>query len=223
MTYTRAAFNNAVATVYSAAATLTVNSALPLGWSDTDIGGPRAATGELILSTRVYTISGAGADIWNDSDQFNFASTRRSGNGTLDRRGRFDYQYQRMGQGRRHFPQRHHRRLALRSHGGDRRGGRELPVAEHGWRVVQFRPGDGNQYPGLGGLVRDGDGSAFSGYYSSNGTTWTQVGAAQTIVMNSTVHPAVDSTLGTLVGRRTRRRACKTTTTGGIIPVWATG
>ena len=36
-------------------------------------------------------------------------------------------------------------------------------------------------------LVRDGDGSAFSGYYSSNGTTWTQVGAAQAIVMNSTV------------------------------------
>ena len=78
----RAAFSNAVATVYSAAATLTVNTALPSGWTDADIGGP-APAGAANLSNGVYTISGGGADIWNESDQFNFASTPLSGNGTL--------------------------------------------------------------------------------------------------------------------------------------------
>jgi fibronectin type 3 domain-containing protein len=52
--------------------------------SDSDIGSPGdAGSASYNSSTGVWTIAGGGADIWNASDQFNFASTPVSGNATL--------------------------------------------------------------------------------------------------------------------------------------------
>ena len=55
---------------------------LPTGWTDQDIGAPAiAGTGGYTSPT--FTVIGAGADIFGTSDQFNFASTSTSSDGSL--------------------------------------------------------------------------------------------------------------------------------------------
>jgi hypothetical protein len=56
--------------------------ALPAGWSSTDIGAVGAA-GHASSSGGVFTVTGAGADIWNTADAFHFAYTTLTGDGTL--------------------------------------------------------------------------------------------------------------------------------------------
>ncbi len=50
----------------------TVRAALPAGWSDADIGSPSLA-GSASETSGNWTVTGGGADIWNAADQFNFA------------------------------------------------------------------------------------------------------------------------------------------------------
>ena len=47
-------------------------AALPSGWTDVGIGSPGIA-GSASYAAGNWTVSGGGADIWNSSDQFNFA------------------------------------------------------------------------------------------------------------------------------------------------------
>src|ERR1039457_3619038 len=54
---------------------------LPAGWSDTDIGSPGLA-GSASYASGAWTVTGGGSDIWNAADQFNFASTNFTGDGT---------------------------------------------------------------------------------------------------------------------------------------------
>jgi hypothetical protein len=61
---------------------LAPSSGLPAGWSDGDIGSP-ANHGSATLSTLAWTINGGGADIWNTSDQFNFAHAPLTGDGSV--------------------------------------------------------------------------------------------------------------------------------------------
>src|SRR4051794_12531031 len=56
--------------------------ALPAGWSSTDIGAVGAA-GQASWSAGVFTVAGAGADIWNTADAFRFAYTTFTGDGTI--------------------------------------------------------------------------------------------------------------------------------------------
>ena len=55
---------------------------LPPGWSDADIGSP-ALTGSASDNNGLWTVTGGGSDIWNNADQFNFASTNFTGDGTM--------------------------------------------------------------------------------------------------------------------------------------------
>ena len=57
-------------------------AALPPGWSDADIGSPGLA-GSAGYTNGLWTVTGGGADIWNSADQFNFASTNYTGDGTM--------------------------------------------------------------------------------------------------------------------------------------------
>lgn len=57
-------------------------AALPAGWADNDIGSPGLA-GSATDASGLWTVTGGGADIWGTSDQFNFASTNYSGDGTM--------------------------------------------------------------------------------------------------------------------------------------------
>jgi regulation of enolase protein 1 (concanavalin A-like superfamily) len=55
---------------------------LPSPWLDTDVGSP-ALAGSASYSNGVYTVNGAGADIYGTSDQFNYVNQPASGNGTI--------------------------------------------------------------------------------------------------------------------------------------------
>ena len=57
---------------------------LPVGWNSGDIGAPSpAGSSGYDAATGIFTITGAGNDIWNNSDQFQFAYTTLSGNGSI--------------------------------------------------------------------------------------------------------------------------------------------
>jgi uncharacterized repeat protein (TIGR01451 family) len=57
---------------------------LPAPWTDTDVGSP-AIAGSASYNGGVFTVNGAGADIWGTSDQFNYVNQPLAGdgNGTL--------------------------------------------------------------------------------------------------------------------------------------------
>jgi len=55
---------------------------LPSGWSSQDVGSP-SLSGSSAYSNGTYSLSGAGTDIWNNSDQFQFASQTISGDETV--------------------------------------------------------------------------------------------------------------------------------------------
>ena len=57
-------------------------ASLPAGWSDADIGSPGLA-GSASYTNGNWTVTGGGADIWNNADQFNYASTNFTGDGTM--------------------------------------------------------------------------------------------------------------------------------------------
>lgn len=75
----------------SSATTVTVGAPVPGGvtvlpspWTDGDIGSTGAAGGATYASsTGVYTVKGAGGDIWGTADAFNFASQALAGDGEL--------------------------------------------------------------------------------------------------------------------------------------------
>ena len=71
---TAVAVDNVGARTTSATATITVNSAtptLPAPWANRDIGTP-AIAGRASESGGTFSVTGAGADIWDASDQFQF-------------------------------------------------------------------------------------------------------------------------------------------------------
>jgi regulation of enolase protein 1 (concanavalin A-like superfamily) len=55
---------------------------LPSPWVDTDVGSP-AISGSASYTNGVYSVSGAGADIYGMNDQFNYAYQPANGNATL--------------------------------------------------------------------------------------------------------------------------------------------
>ena len=55
---------------------------LPTGWSTSDIG-TLGATGSASYSSGTFTVSGAGADIWNGADAFRFVYTPMTGDGSI--------------------------------------------------------------------------------------------------------------------------------------------
>ncbi len=59
-----------------------VAPSLPVPWIDTDVGSP-AVGGSGSYANGVYTVKGAGTDIWGTNDQFNYANQPANGNGTL--------------------------------------------------------------------------------------------------------------------------------------------
>jgi hypothetical protein len=83
---TAVATDNQGAATTSAPITVTVSSGttgnLPSGWDDFDVGEPGAG-GSATYANGVFTVSGAGADIWGTSDAFNFAATELSGDGSI--------------------------------------------------------------------------------------------------------------------------------------------
>jgi hypothetical protein len=66
----------------SFAASPAAAQSLPSGWSSVDIGDV-GATGHASYGSGVFTVAGAGADIWNDADAFRYVYTSLTGDGSI--------------------------------------------------------------------------------------------------------------------------------------------
>jgi hypothetical protein len=55
---------------------------LPSGWASADIGSPQLS-GSASYTGSTYSVTGAGVDIWNNSDQFRFAYRQLTGDGVI--------------------------------------------------------------------------------------------------------------------------------------------
>jgi hypothetical protein len=166
-------------------AAVTVSSTgLPSGWSDADIGAP-AHAGSASYGGGTWTVSGGGADIWNGSDQFNFASSSLAGNGSIVAEVTSltnTNAWAKAG-------------VMLRNGGAANAAFVDVLVTPGNGVAFQWRPTAGGT-PGnvqVTGVAAPAwvkltlSGSSFTGFYSTNGTTWTQVGSTQTITMASPV------------------------------------
>ena len=151
--------------------------------ADGDIGSP-ALKGSASYDTAVgmYTITGAGKDIWGSTDQFHFDYKTQPGDAVIVARVNGvvkTYGWAKAG-------------VMFRS---DTTAGSQfvdLLVTPSNGVAFQWRSASGGlssnaavagiKAPEWVKLVRSGN--SFSGFYSSDGVTWTQVGAAVTVNMN---------------------------------------
>jgi regulation of enolase protein 1 (concanavalin A-like superfamily) len=179
-----APFSNVVVTVsdgvwsVNAAFTwnVTIGTALPAPWAGNDIGSP-GLVGSAEYSAGMYTVEGGGADIWNSSDQFYFASRQFTGNGEIIARITSQSNTDPWAKAGVMF--------------------RETSQANSRHTMMVLTPGNGTAFQyraSTGGvsataagssaaapnnwvrLVRNGD--LISGYRSTDGVNWTQVGSA---------------------------------------------
>ena len=165
---------------------ITVTGSLPGGWTGADIGTVGIAGGAS-QNGGVYTVSGAGADIWNTADAFQFVSQSLVGNGEI--RARVTSQSNTN---------------VWAKAGVMIRDGTSAGAAD---TLMAVTPGNGFSFisrttagaastsvagPALNAAPNNWvritrSGTLFTSYVSANGTTWTQVGTA-TITMGSTVN-----------------------------------
>jgi fibronectin type 3 domain-containing protein len=156
---------------------------LPAGWSEADIGSP-ALTGYTRCDGFTWMVAGSGSDIWNSSDQFHFASRSLSGNGSIVARV-----------------------AGVQNTNATAKAGvmfRDSGAASAMYALVAVTPTAGIKFEyrnSTGGnaasagtvtgptapvwvrLTRTGN--VFSGYFSTDGVTWTQIGGNLTINMSS--------------------------------------
>lgn len=164
----------------------TVTSPAPsLNLTSADIGAPKLA-GSTALSNGVYTVKASGVDVWNNSDSFRFVYQTLTGNGTII--ARVDSVSNTAGWAKAGLMMREV--LAANSKNAF------MAISATQGLAFQGRTATGGASAGVSGgaglapywlkLVRSG--STFTGYKSTDGVTWTQVGSALTIGMNSTIY-----------------------------------
>jgi hypothetical protein len=158
---------------------------LPSGWADTDIGSPGLpGAADYSVSSGTWSVAGGGSDIWNTSDQFHFASEHLAGDGSIVARVTSVQNTDPWAKAGVMFRD-----------SADPSAPFVDVVATPGQGVsFQWRSAAGGNpsfvaIPGVTApvwvrLVRSGN--AFSGYYSTDGVTWTQIGTTQTIAMSTT-------------------------------------
>jgi len=167
-------------------ATITVNLnnvTVPAPWTTADIGAV-AATGMAELDQGVFTVKGSGVDIWGTSDEFRFVYQRLTGNGEII--ARVDSltntnSWAKAGVMIRDTLATNSKEVAMfdsYSQGTtfqyrSSTGGSSANKASTGAAPIWVR------------LVRNGN--TLTGYKSTNGTTWTQVGTVN-VTMASTVY-----------------------------------
>ena len=188
---TAVATDNGNASTTSTAVPITVTqgppppSNLPTGWSAADVGATGAA-GSSTFANGVYSVTGAGADVWGTADQFHYAYRTLTGDGSIVARVTSI------------------QNVNVWTKAGVMIRNSLSPSAAHGFMVVaasatkgvpfQRRPSDGagsvstsgsaNTAPRWVRLVRAGN--LITGYESDDGVTWTVV-ASDTFAMGSTV------------------------------------
>jgi hypothetical protein len=156
-------------------------------WTSQDIGSPAlAGSHSYNASTGTFTVNGAGADIWASSDQFHFVtrSTPLVGNGTIT--ARLVSQTNPNGWAK--------AGVMIRDGLAANAKNAAMLATPTGNRPFQYRVATGGTTASANlasssavwlRLTRSGN--TFTAFHSPNGTTWTQVGAAQTITMGTDV------------------------------------
>jgi len=163
---------------------VSVNSTqLPPSFSDADIGGP-AVVGSAVLdlANGGWIVNGGGSDIWNSSDQFNFASEVFSGDGALVAQVEglnYTDPWAKAG-------------VMFRDSLDAGSVFADMVVTPGNGVALQWRDQYGNlgneQVTGLAApewveLIRQGD--LFSGFYSTDGQNWISVGSPVTLPIST--------------------------------------
>jgi hypothetical protein len=150
--------------------------------SDADIGAP-AQAGSMSFSNGTYTISGGGSDIGGVSDQFNFASASFSGDGSMVARITSLSNTNPSAKAG----------IMFRTSASPTAAFAGIFLTPSSGIMLIARATDGGtagQTTTLGPnipayLKLSRSGNSISGYYSSTGVTWTQVGSSQLIGFGS--------------------------------------
>ena len=157
---------------------------LPAPWTNRDIGSP-ALAGRSTAAGGVFTVRGAGSDIWSDTDQFQFVSQPLTGDVEVIARVASLQDAEAWSKAG----------VMIRETltGGSRHASM-FATGTEGWAFQRRIATGGESYhlagpsgaaPGWVRLVREGN--LFSAYYSTNGMTWSLVGT-DTITMGATVY-----------------------------------
>ena len=157
---------------------------LPAGWAASDIGrvGGKGAT---TYEAGTFAIAGAGADIWNSSDEFHFAYRKLEGDGTIaakvDTLEQLDA-WSKAGV------------MMRETLASDSRYVFMLVSAGEGLAFQRrSAPGDRSEQTGAGGgsapyfVKLDRTGDTFTAFASKDGSTWKLVGRS-TIAMGNTIY-----------------------------------
>ena len=166
---------------------------LPPGWSDADIGSPGLA-GSASYASGLWTVSGGGSDIWNNADQFHFASTNFTGDGVMTVCVT-SLQNSDPGSG--------WSKAGLMFRNDSSAGSANVTIVATAGQGVSFQwrstAGGSSSYSAQSGitapvwlkLARSGTG--FTGSYSTDGNNWVQLGN-QVVALNTAVMAGLDVT-----------------------------
>ncbi|MBU6410497.1 MAG: RICIN domain-containing protein, partial [Verrucomicrobia bacterium] len=166
---------------------LTVNAAsggLPAGWTDTDIGSVGIA-GSASYSGGVFTVSGSGADIWGTADSFNYAYQSISGDQIVIARVASENgtaSYAKSG-------------VMIRESTASGSVFASVLITPANGVAMEVRPTTGASAINLAGWIRNvlppqwvklvRSGSTFTGYYSADGSSWTQISSTSVTMATS--------------------------------------
>jgi len=168
-------------------------AALPPGWTDADLGSPGVA-GSAGATNGGWTVAGGGADIWGTSDQFNYANTTVSGDGTIIAEVT-SLQNSDPGSG--------WAKAGIMFRNDTTAGSANVSLVATWSQGVSYQwrstAGGGSSYTNVGGttapvwlkLVRTG--TNFAGFYRVNGSNWVSV-ASQPVLLNRNVLVGLDVT-----------------------------
>ena len=168
--------------------TVTANAAPPppppcvTGWSCADIGYTTPAGSQSLSATGVWTVQGAGSDIWGTSDQFHYAWQALPGDGTVSAHVTSQTNTSAWAKAG----------VMLRLSSDPAAPFYALYVTPSNGVVVQYRAtagGNASQAASIAGAtpvyLRVGrSGTTFTAYTSPDGTTWTAI-AGSTVTLSS--------------------------------------
>jgi hypothetical protein len=157
---------------------------LPAGWTDADIGSVGLA-GSASYSSGTFSVTGSGADIFSTADAFNYAYQSVSGNQTIVARVASEngsQAYAKAG-------------VMFRSSTSANAVEASVLLTPANGVALEVRPASGATSINVSGWIKSvlppqwlklvRSGSAFSGYYSANGSTWTLI-ATTNVTMSTT-------------------------------------
>jgi parallel beta-helix repeat protein len=173
--------------------TVQASTTLPLGWTDVNIGAV-GLTGSASYNNGTFTVSGSGADIWNTSDQYNYAYQSVSGDQTIIARVVSEngtQSYAKAG-------------VMLRETLATNSVEASVLLTPTNGVAMEIRPTTGAASINVVGWVKGPvppqwvklarSGSVFTAFYSTDGSTWTQFASTNvTMATSETAGLAVTS------------------------------